>query len=1081
MFLLYISIYYFFQTKSFIFIFCQNSNFLIKGTITLYGNSLLSLISCPTKCSFFNDSDIDNNQIYNFNFNISSLDLSFKFRIESSNNMTDSLMGAKMLAEIINDNNEICSKVEITNGFILINHNSSKEYLRLNNQSFLYYQLPEDAYDNKYEILFISELDTKYTCESKEINIKPDEKSLFTLSSLIINKDSIKSQCCNFANITFMEINEGFLMENNESIPLYSSFDNPKSSEFDQIFQFSNNKIGCYYLKYKINQQNFNSEKNCYRAYVICYKSCENCYDCDGNINVHKCDKCAENHYRKRDDSQKDNCYTEDEKNMNFPNYYLDKNSNFFEKCFYTCGKCRISGNNYKHKCDSCAEGFYPTEGNEYLSNCYNEENKPMHYYFNSTKKIYTKCYHTCSKCFGYGNKFNNNCEECIKNHHFYINEPGNCIMEGEQPNNYYLDKETNFYRECYYTCNSCNKYKNGNSQGCLSCNQNLGYYLIVDQPGNCVQDAPEYYLNTYNSENKIFEKCNINYCAECSDGEWYFVSNYTGYTFYCYNKTKKMFFNMQIFKQYEPIFNESQSVLNSINIKNCENRLRDKRKLRKTEEIIIVKKDYINSMNHEIEFIEYFFYKKKSGLENNFSISKLMDISLCDELDIFISIPRNLINYYNSSYLFTVKKAYTKFNYDLFNDKDPFYNDFCTQFYINNSDLTLKDRITLYLQNNLCPKDCLYHSLKYKKSDYFADVNCNCNKFLNSKKNYSPIKLVNNYFVKNNSTNIAILKCFKSFLKSFKFQNFNISHLLYLLIIISYIFILIYFCIIDNNRFRARIYESLNNCKSILTKYEVNDTTLLNQKMELYDKNKSKLFYTKIYSLNEPIININDISYRISKVEDNRAFFSIFYSNLLDINFIFRVFCLKSQYEILSLSICVFIQQINTMLIFNSIIFFDDIISYKYIYNKFPFEKIVINVILLLIVNYLLCKFVYKYVFIKGKLMEFFIEEYNNQLIYFNELHNVLVSKYKKIIIIFIIIFLFLLFAIYYNIIFCFVFLKTQTLWFEQFIFFKIFNIMIDIFFALVITIIRIIALKMKNIYLYNTSLIIKSIFKKY
>ena len=68
-----------------------------------------------------------------------------------------------------------------------------------------------------------------------------------------------------------------------------------------------------------------------------------------------------------------------------------------------------------------------------------------------------------------------------MKKHHFYVNEPGNCIMEGTQPINYYLDEETDFYRECYFTYQTCTKYKDGFSQGYVTCNQDNGYYLIMD------------------------------------------------------------------------------------------------------------------------------------------------------------------------------------------------------------------------------------------------------------------------------------------------------------------------------------------------------------------------------------------------------------------------------------------------------------------------------------------------------------------------------------------------------------------------------------------------------------------------
>ena len=63
-------------------------------------------------------------------------------------------------------------------------------------------------------------------------------------------------------------------------------------------------------------------------------------------------------------------------------------------------------------------------------------------------------------------------------------------------------------------------------------------------------------------------------------------------------------------------------------------------------------KKDYINKTNKGINSVEYYFYKYKPGEENILLMSQLMVISLSDELNILISIPRNLSNYYNTTYL---------------------------------------------------------------------------------------------------------------------------------------------------------------------------------------------------------------------------------------------------------------------------------------------------------------------------------------------------------------------------------------------------------------------------------------------
>ena len=1060
---------------------CNDSNFFVNGTIVVSNITELGNILFEYNTSKVNSQDFNNQKKFDFSTTLNSLDFKITFKAKSSDIMS-SRIEARFDGKVFNNKRKACCDLDLASVDVLKNNETINQTVYTNN-SIMYFELPGNSTNKDYEIQFVYHIEKKYSCKDHRIVIKPNITSNFTISSLINNNKNIQNVCCSEVNISFSFASEGYSMVNCATFPNNTVFYNPINfTENNNIINFKNDKIGCYYLKYNILQENYREQVSCTnKYYVICYKGCEDCY-CGGNETNHKCKECTENHYRKKGDKYKDNCYTEDEKNLKFLNYYLNKKENHFEECYFTCGKCRILGNQNKHKCDNlCAEGYYPTEGKEYLSNCYNESNKPLDYYFNRTKQLYSKCYHTCSKCYGYGDRYNNNCEKCANNHHFISNINGNCIMEGSQPNNYYYDEESDFYKECYYTCKTCSKYKDDYSQGCLTCNQELGFYLNEDSPGNCITEIPGYYLNSNDPEKIIFQKCNNTFCVECLINEWYFVSKYIGNTFYCENELNKSYFYMEIFRQNEPLINDSKSTLNSTDIINCEKILRSKRILRKKDEIIIVKKDYINPNNNEIIDVEYYFYKfRNNGTENKYSMSILIDISVCEELDFFISIPRNLSNYYEESYLYTVKTSYNKFNYDLLNNMDPFYHDYCTHFYINNSDLTINDRVSLYLPNKLCPEKCLYYSLKYRKNNYLSDVKCNCKKQLLSYGNYSPIILDNEYFIRNNKTNIGILKCYKTFLNSFKFNIFNLSFVLYFIILFTYIYLLLYFCITENHRFRSRIYESLNNCKSILSKLELKDSTLLKKKMDLYDNNKSKFYFTKIYSLNDEIINMNDMPFRVAKIEDKRNLFAIAYSTFVDINILFRIFCIKSQYEILSLSLCAFIHQINIMIIINSLLSFDNIISYKYIYGIFPKKKIIINICILLCINFILCKFIYKYVFLNGKLMEFLISEYKNKSLYFIKLHNAIISKYRKIISLFIVVFIFILFGLYYNIIFCNIFIKTQIIWLEQIIIFIFSKILIDIIFSFIISIIRFFSFKLNKTYLYNASLIIKGIFNK-
>ena len=278
------------------------------------------------------------------------------------------------------------------------------------------------------------------------------------------------------------------------------------------------------------------------------------------------------------------------------------------------------------------------------------------------------KCNPTCNECSSIGDNNKHNCTSCVKNHHFFEKEVGNCIMEGTQPINYFFEEKNNSYKECFEKCRTCSKYKDENSENCLTCDQDEGYYLIYNQPGNCVNEdpgpGPDYYLNPVNNIQKTFEKCNYNFCTKCSENEWYYISRYIGHSFYCQNNDEGTIFNMQIYKNSDPSFNKSQSFINTEDVLKCENILKSQGLLGKREEIIVVKRDYINISNNEIENVEFDFYKKKRN-SGNLELSTKLNITSCKEIDFLITIPRNLSNYYNSKYLNFVLNAYNKLKYD--------------------------------------------------------------------------------------------------------------------------------------------------------------------------------------------------------------------------------------------------------------------------------------------------------------------------------------------------------------------------------------------------------------------------------
>ena len=67
--------------------------------------------------------------------------------------------------------------------------------------------------------------------------------------------------------------------------------------------------------------------------------------------------------------------------------YYLDYNASLYRKCYYTCEKCEIKGNNFTHNCQICKNNYViEIEMNNYL-NCY--ENCSFYHYYDKNKLYY--------------------------------------------------------------------------------------------------------------------------------------------------------------------------------------------------------------------------------------------------------------------------------------------------------------------------------------------------------------------------------------------------------------------------------------------------------------------------------------------------------------------------------------------------------------------------------------------------------------------------------------------------------------------------------------------------------------------
>ena len=239
-------------------------------------------------------------------------------------------------------------------------------------------------------------------------------------------------------------------------------------------------------------------------------------------------------------------------------NYYLDINDNIYKKCYDTCQNCSKSGNETNHNCDNCITNYifldelliptnncynkcdsyyYITDNNQYYctdicpsqynnivlqkSKCIDEckkENKYIYKYKNycleecpNDTKIYEKEMECLDSCYDYLFEYNNTCYNNCPNNTYKIFQNRNICID-VIPENYYLDKNDNIYKECFNKCKKCNQPGNKTNHNCEQC---IDQYIFIYNdssvpPKNCYEKCNFYYFFNENGE---YICTQYNYC----------------------------------------------------------------------------------------------------------------------------------------------------------------------------------------------------------------------------------------------------------------------------------------------------------------------------------------------------------------------------------------------------------------------------------------------------------------------------------------------------------------------------------------------------------------------------------------
>ena len=265
-------------------------------------------------------------------------------------------------------------------------------------------------------------------------------------------------------------------------------------------------------------------------------------------------------------------------------------------------------------------------------------------------------------------------------------------------------------------------------------------------------------------------------------------------------------FFNMDnnIKYQITSTHNQKNKIYDNISVidlKECENKLKDIYDIPKNASLIIFKYDYISN-EALIPIVGYEVF-------NPITKEKL-NLNHCKNIKININLPVNI----------SEDELYKH------NPQSDYYKDKCSSYHNEKGvDMTLYDRKKEYNDKNLalCAENCEY--INYNNET--KKVLCQCEPMFNSSlltldKIINKKKLLNNFIDIKKSINIDVIKCFKKFMSPEGIKN-NIGSYIILSIILIYIIGLILFLMKGYKLLFSKIekimakYNEQNKSKSII------------------------------------------------------------------------------------------------------------------------------------------------------------------------------------------------------------------------------------------------------------------------
>ena len=468
----------------------------------------------------------------------------------------------------------------------------------------------------------------------------------------------------------------------------------------------------------------------------------------------------------------------------------------------------------------------------------------------------------------------------------------------------------------------------------------------------------------------------------------------------------------------------EEQKGISTISLGDCEGILKKHYGLPDNENLVISKVDEFTtaSVTPSVKYTIYDSNKNK------------LDYSVCDKISVSYPILDTVsINYEKA-------ESMASSGIDIYNKENEFFNNICFPYQVEGQDITIKDRIKdIYTEVSFCEEGCQYDGIDYKTSK----AKCSCGKENKATKERDDSK--NSYLTKlQDNTNIILFQCYMLIKDGSKLQN-NIGFYFSGIIAISEIIILCFL-----------FFMGINDI--IFQKLSTFDIPIICESTET----------STIITTNHPI----NAPYQVTIINNSTNILFFFYFLLISKLEIVQLLLFPKPFDILTISLSIFLLSLLIDFTMNALLFSDDVISQKY-HNKgdISFTTTMSLTIISNILSYILITIMNKLTNI-SPVLELLVNNINQKKHYYTKSRKIVKIIRIKITIYYCMLLVIIIGSVYYNSIFCAVYSSSQWNWFKNSLISIGISLLTSLSLCVVITILRYIGLTCKCEKIFNLSL---------